>query len=263
MRRLILLNLNLLKDFAGAWIFYTVLPKIPKIKPRFTRIARFAPLIGVITSLIQSSLWIIFFNFGWPKESLALLVIASGIFINGGLHLDGLIDTADGIAAGKEKQLKAMKDSRIGSIGVLALITLLIIQISSLLKLGLYTPIAIIIASFWSKFSSILAINNFQYLHKESNSISHKKHWKGLMHEGLISFTIIIAYSLILFILPLKDSLKLSLLSLNIIGLLSSILVTNSLGNFLKGHTGDSYGASVVLVETAMLFCLALILPAM
>ncbi len=262
MRRFILITLNLLKDFAGAWIFYTVLPKIPKIKPSFNRIARFAPLIAIITSLIQGCIWIIFFNFRWPKESLALLVIASGIFMNGGLHLDGLIDTADGIAAGKEKQLKAMKDSRIGSIGVLVLISLLMIQISSLLKLSFYTPIAIIIASFWSKFASILAINNFQYLHGKSNSILHKQHWQGLVNEGLISFIIIMIYSLLLFISPVQENLKYILFILNIIGLISAILVTNTLGNYLKGHTGDSYGASVILVETTMLFFLALMLPA-
>ena len=36
-----------MRDLAGAWIFYTVLPGWPWIRPRFKRIARFAPLIGL------------------------------------------------------------------------------------------------------------------------------------------------------------------------------------------------------------------------
>ena len=53
----------------------------------------------------------------------------SGIWITGGLHFDGLMDTADGIAAGPEKCLFAMQDSRVGASGVLALIIILLVQI--------------------------------------------------------------------------------------------------------------------------------------
>ena len=37
-----------LRDLAGAWIFYSVLPAWPGLKPRFERIARFAPWIGAL-----------------------------------------------------------------------------------------------------------------------------------------------------------------------------------------------------------------------
>ena len=113
---------------AGGWVFYTVLPEIPRIKPSFNRIARFGPLIGIILGLIQSSIWLTIEKSGWPKECLPLFIISTGIWLTGGLHLDGLVDTADGIAAGKEKRLAAMKDSRVGSIGLLALISLLLIH---------------------------------------------------------------------------------------------------------------------------------------
>ena len=46
--------------------------------------------------------------------------MASGYLITGGLHIDGLMDTFDGIFAGKKKRLKAMKDSKVGSFGVQA-----------------------------------------------------------------------------------------------------------------------------------------------
>ena len=107
---LILINSHWLRDLAGAWIFYTVLPGLPWIKPRFERIARFAPLIGVLIGLIQLSVWFLLLEMGWSKEAIALISIGIGIWITGGLHLDGLMDTSDGIAAGEEKCAYAMQD---------------------------------------------------------------------------------------------------------------------------------------------------------
>ncbi|MBI3399638.1 MAG: adenosylcobinamide-GDP ribazoletransferase, partial [Deltaproteobacteria bacterium] len=50
------------------------------------------------------------------------------ILTNGGFHLDGFADTIDGLTGGstKEERLDIMKDSRIGAIGVVALILLLL-----------------------------------------------------------------------------------------------------------------------------------------
>ena len=42
-----------LRDLAGAWIFYSVLPAWPWPKPRFQRIARFAPWVGAVLGLLQ------------------------------------------------------------------------------------------------------------------------------------------------------------------------------------------------------------------
>ena len=100
-------------------MFYTILPQWPLLKPRFKRIARFAPLIGVLIGFVQSFFWLVFKYFDWPNTSIALISIAISICITGGLHIDGLMDTADGIGAGPSKRIEAMKDSRVGAIGCL------------------------------------------------------------------------------------------------------------------------------------------------
>ena len=46
-----------LRDLAGAWIFYSVLPAWPGISPRFERIARFAPWGGGWLGVLQGLLW--------------------------------------------------------------------------------------------------------------------------------------------------------------------------------------------------------------
>ena len=180
MRRLVLFPPTWLKDLAGAWVFYTVLPGFPWPKPRFHRIARFAPLIGVVIGAIQASFWLGLASLGWPQSALTVFVVAINALITGGLHLDGLMDTADGVAAGPKKCLKAMKDSRAGAIGVQALMLIILIQIACLLKLNSFAPIALPIANFWGRFSSIWAINNFTYLSSNKKKSMHHSHWKGI-----------------------------------------------------------------------------------
>ena len=98
------------------------MPSWPWPKPLFNRIARFAPLIGLLIAILQVLLWLSLSHIGWTKESSILAVLTLGIWLSGGLHLDGLMDTADGLAAGPKKCQAAMQDSRVGASGVLAII---------------------------------------------------------------------------------------------------------------------------------------------
>ncbi len=60
----------------------------------------------------------------------AVLAVVAEVFITGGLHLDGLADTFDGIYSNrpKERILEIMKDSRLGTNGALALFILLLLK---------------------------------------------------------------------------------------------------------------------------------------
>lgn len=75
----------------------------------------------------------------------AALVLALGAMLTGGLHEDGLSDTADGLYGGwtRERRLEIMKDSRVGSYGVLALVLVTLARWSALTALlvhGGYAP---------------------------------------------------------------------------------------------------------------------------
>ena len=76
----------------------------------------------MIIGILQSLIWLGLNEMGWSNEAKILCVVAFAAWITGGLHIDGLIDTADGIAAGKEKCLIAMRDSTIGASGINLLI---------------------------------------------------------------------------------------------------------------------------------------------
>ncbi|ABX08228.1 adenosylcobinamide-GDP ribazoletransferase [Prochlorococcus marinus] len=260
LKKFFLIPPNWLKDFAGAWVFYTILPHWPGIKPQFKRIARFGPAIGFFIGCIQITIWLILSKLGWPTESLALISVALAIYLTGGLHFDGLIDTADGIAAGQEKQMEAMKDSNAGAIGSLAIIAIILIQISALLKLNNLSIIAIPIASFFGRISPLWAIDKFPYLKDKGMGKFHKDNWKGFLKEIIPSLIIIVIISTIFSIIPETKIVRFNLLIGTLVGTIPVFLIPNWLGNRLGGHNGDSYGASCVLTETLMLIILGFFL---
>ncbi len=76
-------------------------------------------LIGAVLAAINAviSLW-------WPDSIAALAVVLALVVLTGGLHLDGLADTADGLYGHRspEQALAIMKDSRIGAMGTIAIV---------------------------------------------------------------------------------------------------------------------------------------------
>jgi adenosylcobinamide-GDP ribazoletransferase len=60
----------------------------------------------------------------WPDPIVALLDVVSLVVLTGGLHLDGLADTADGLYGrrSQEQALAIMKDSRIGAMGTISVV---------------------------------------------------------------------------------------------------------------------------------------------
>lgn len=92
------------KDFAGSIWFY--------------------PFIGLIIGGILSAV-----NWGMlllteEMDIMALVLVLSYVFLSGGLHLDGLADSFDGLFSGRDRTriFEIMQDSRIGSFGVIGLI---------------------------------------------------------------------------------------------------------------------------------------------
>ena len=233
---------------------------MPFISPKFENIAQFAPIIGFFIGLVQSLIFLILRNNSWSIYASVLICLASGYLITGGLHLDGLMDTFDGIYAGKKKCLKAMKDSQVGAFGVQSLFFITLIQIACLLKIQSQIMLILPLSLFWGRFSTLIYIDKFKYITFEKKSISHKKYWNGLKKESLVS-VIFIFFLIIYYLISYKSAqFLIQNLFLLLIGFFVSYKIPNILGNRVGGFNGDTCGASVVLVETSMLFIQAVLL---
>ena len=237
-----------LSDLAGAWIFYTVLPAWPWPQPSFQRIARFAPWIGLLIGALQGLLWMGLSRLGWPPVACALCVVALGIQLSGGLHHDGLLDTADGLGAAADRRLEAMEDSRVGASGVLALLTVLLLQVAALIQLGVQAPLGLCLAAFWARVAPLWAMARFDYLRADGTAAFHRNHARPLW-DVLPTLLAVVGLAGLVAPLPL------------LLGGPVAILVAQNVGRLLGGHTGDSYGAVLVLTEMITLFGLALLLP--
>ncbi len=230
------------------------MPKWPFIEPKFERIARFGTVIGVILGGIQSLTWIILSNNEWPILAKILICLAMGMLLTGGLHIDGLMDTADGLAAKPSKCLEAMKDSRVGAIGVQSLIFIFLIQIGAILKIGENAIFAFPIASFWGRFSQIWAIEKYTYLSQKKLSFHHQ-YWKGIKKE----ITPSIATLVIIILIAISLNQTLLVIATILLGLIPCIITTYTLQKKIGGHNGDTYGASLVIVETMQFIIFAIL----
>lgn len=120
-----------------------------------------APLVGLgvgaaAAGLGQVADW-------WTRSALisATIAVATLAALSRALHLDGLADTADGLGSGRpaEEALEVMKRSDIGPFGVVTLILVLVLQISSLTAAyGIHRgPVAVIVAAMTGRLAITVA----------------------------------------------------------------------------------------------------------
>lgn len=120
--------------------FLTIIPQ-PWLPPTHERSAVVAlPWFPAAGLVIGALLCLVGWMAGWFWGDLvvAALVVVSWGALTGGLHLDGLSDTFDGVLSGRspERKLEIMKDSRIGVMGALALISVLLLKVALLAGSG-------------------------------------------------------------------------------------------------------------------------------
>lgn len=118
-----------MKPFFAALRFLTILPAPYRAGDEEKSLSRSVPLfpvvgllIGLVVAALDSALIRVF-----PSSLSGMLVVIALIAASGGLHLDGLADTADGFFSSRPKEqiLEIMRDSRTGPMGVAAIVCLI------------------------------------------------------------------------------------------------------------------------------------------
>ena len=235
-------------DLAGSWMFYSRLPALPWVRPRFGRIARFAPLVGGAIAIIQGLLWQLVELLHLPITSGIILLMVVEMGLTGGLHLDGVMDTADGLSAGSA-QHKAMTDSRVGAMGVTAVAALLLLRFGGWLWLAeADVPIVAVLLSVavWARTAPLLALAWWPPLRLEGSGAHHAAQQQALIWELLPSSLLLLCLSIVFGFWIL-------------LGGVASIVVTIVLGRLLGGQSGDSLGATLEWSATGCLWLYGLI----
>ncbi|MDR3271565.1 MAG: adenosylcobinamide-GDP ribazoletransferase [Peptococcaceae bacterium] len=158
---------RLIRRFFIALTFLTRLPTpLPERvqEAEFTHSQQFYPLIGL---LLGGLLFLAACagSFFLPPIVLAGLLLAWEIFLSGGLHLDGFMDSMDGLLSSRERQcmLDIMKDSHVGAHACICLCALLLLKFSLLASLSSGAYGILILFPAIARWVVLLAITRYPY----------------------------------------------------------------------------------------------------
>lgn len=237
----------MIKKLIYALRFMTILPLPWKENEDLTQVSRSSgmfPMVGLIIGTILALTGRFTINI-LSSEVRAFLQMLLWVFLTGGLHLDGLSDSFDGIGSrrDRERMLEIMKDSSIGAFGALSLILQLMLKFVFIKELNNFSPYLIIISPLTGRWGQLIAIYFYPSARKEGMGIFFKQHIRR--NELIFALgTTIVIYMLIM---------PASFLSVLLGHSLIIVLISTGISRMLKGLTGDVYGLVCELGESVTL----------
>ncbi|HHV65315.1 MAG TPA: adenosylcobinamide-GDP ribazoletransferase [Peptococcaceae bacterium] len=253
-----------MKDFLSAIViafsFLTAIP-LPMLEWKEQRIKFLPvlmPLVGLGIGSLGYCLFCLLDNFAFSVFSKAVIMALFYPFITGGLHLDGLMDTADAYFSRQsiEQKLKIMKDSRVGAFAVITLISLLLLKVaffSELFLAGRERAYLLLFIPVSSRIVQAVMLCSFPYAKEDGLAVMFGKNQR----KGVI-YTLSLFLAITAGFIYLLDGFYSLLLPLGLI-LFTGFYYFFARKNF-GGITGDIVGAYVELAELLLLGILVTIL---
>lgn len=230
----------------ATFIFFTRLPfwRITTVPSEyFKKVVSGWPLVGWLTGGISAGVFVVS-SFLLPVEIAILFMIGSRLLLTGCLHEDGLADFMDGFGGGNDKDriLSIMKDSHIGSYGVIGLIVYFLFYFFLIRSMPVsLAAFAILAGDPFCKGVSAMIINRLPYARKAEESKARTVYSRMTYKEYLFTTTCCL---LPLYWLPETYYL---------LSTLPVVITWYGLTSFMKkkiqGYTGDCCGATVLCCE--------------
>ncbi|MPQ44153.1 adenosylcobinamide-GDP ribazoletransferase [Clostridium tarantellae] len=216
--------------------FFTRLPvgNIDFSDDNFVKAIKYTPIVGIIIGIILSS-FTFFMRPLFQKEVVAFFIVVLYIFITGGLHLDGLSDTCDGIFSNRspERILEIMKDSRVGSFGVISMILIIVGNIIFLMNSSLLVVFLFVIVG---KCSVMISCKTSQYSRESGMG-------KTFVENAgkLPSLIIVIIITMVIILISLFTN-NINIIIALFITYILSCFMTKNISKKINGITGDVLG---------------------
>ena len=235
-----------LVSFFAALQFLTVLP--PLVRRLFTddelgRSVGWFPLVGLfiggLLALLNTALMRLF-----PAPLAAAIVLSAWVLLTGALHLDGFLDSCDGLLGGRtpEDRLRIMRDERVGAFAVSGGVLLLLLKHSALSSLA-QPSCAVVVAPVVGRWLISLAVVRYPYAREHGLGRSMKDH--AGKREAVISSVLAL-----LAVIIIGD--RCGALAVAVAGFAGWCVVRLALAR-LPGLTGDVYGAVCEISEAVVL----------
>ncbi|MFZ1243624.1 MAG: adenosylcobinamide-GDP ribazoletransferase [Azonexus sp.] len=218
-----------------AWVGYSA--------DGLSRAARYLPAIGLLVGGIGGLVfWLA--QHVWPQSVAVVLAMVATIALTGAFHEDGVGDTADGLGGGwdKAKILAIMKDSRVGSYGVIAIVLALLGKFALLATLPAGQMVAALIAAHAiSRGCAVTLMATMDYA--RDDDASKARPVAARLGIRSLGFALVCA-ALPLLMLPPAQSVPAVALAV-----LATLWLAAKCRRWLGGYTGDCMGAVQQLAE--------------
>lgn len=237
----------MIAEFIAAIAFYTCLPIPSHWHQDYRRIACFAPFVGLFIGSLLSLADIGLQQLDVPILTRSTVIVLSWLGITGGLHLDGAMDMADGLAVtDPHRRLEVMADSATGAFGAMAAIAILVLKISAITDYATHRWMPLLIAPVLGRWAQQVAIAQYPYLKPTGKGAFHKAAVRSLWDVVpgallLVGLTIVWGIA--------QPSKRLNIVGAMILGGAIALSTGAWIHHKLGGQTGDTYGAIVEWTE--------------
>lgn len=250
---------SIAKGLIAAICFFTKLPLWRLYSPEkeyYKRVVNYWPYAGIVTGGVAAVV-IAGASLVFLPSVAVILGIAARLLLTGALHEDGLADFADGFGGGTDRQriLAIMKDSHIGSYGVITL-AIYFLLLYTLLSSASAKNAAVMIfcADICCKFIAGNVINLLPYAREESQS-KNKLIYERMPLGVWICNLVFVAAVLVFFDLHFP---QLCIIEAFVAPVILFLLAVFYIKKRLGGYTGDCCGALFLMCELSYLLFIAL-----
>ena len=153
-----------MKGLIGAIQFITILPFGKSVPFEPNKMIPFFPIVGLMLGLVVAGFDQVALRL-WNPSVAAVLDVVLLIILTGAFHLDGLGDAADGLLGQRprEKALTIMKDSRMGAMGLVAVICGLALKWGGILGLDVHRSLLLVLVPAYARGGMIFGIRFLEY----------------------------------------------------------------------------------------------------
>ena len=234
--------------------FLTIIPLPGRREASTEELGRsivYFPLVGVIIGLILVGLnWLL--GLLLPSALTNVLLVVSLVAVSGALHLDGLVDTCDGLAVGKtvEERWRVMDDSRAGGFGIIGVCCLLLVKYVALNNVpDNWLMPTLVLMPVLSRWAMVYALFAYPYAKPSGLGKVFKQ------EASRLRFTIATLIALVAAVILARLAGLVIMFGIWVIALAVAFYLKGKFG----GLTGDTYGAINEVTEVCVLILVCLL----
>lgn len=247
-----------MKRLIAALSFFTRLPfwRLATLeKQHYERVVPLWPYVGLLTGGVMALVFYVTSHLlQWDYSICLILALLSRILITGALHEDGFADFCDGFGGGgstgskerdRQRTLEIMKDSHIGTYGVLGLIIYFLLLYSVLRTKPLVIhPLLFVAVDVLAKYFSSTIIYFLPYARKEEEAKNRLVYQHTTVSEKIVSFVIAaVSWGYMAHV-----SIHAAIIA-TLAAIITVTLLFRLMHNRIQGYTGDCCGATFIITE--------------